>query len=225
MLLFEEPYENQSGDQSDSAFSIELVVVSRGVQFVGETDLVDGPGVPVGQLLIEGLGQYLDRETTNQVLFILDASCLVQILVGGIPGDALAQIVGITPWVGVAFQRFPLFCHIQVDGNQRKTIIGIVILGDKQHQSPSFPFVGQKTERLFRQPDTGIVHGIMPHLIDQQVERLAPPQTGYLTDVGCLVFEMDLFDLLGKILRKEGFQKRRNSCLSYLLSKFMVSTN
>ena len=149
MLLFEEPYENQSSDQSDSAFGIELVVIGRVVQFIGETNHLDSPGVPVGQLLVEGFGQHLDGETINQVLFILDTSRLVQILVGGIPGDALAQIVGITPWVGVAFQSFPLFCHIQVDGNQRKTIVGIVILGDKQHQSPSFPFVGQKTERLF----------------------------------------------------------------------------
>ena len=91
MLLFEEPYENQSGDQSDGAFGIELVIVGRVVQFIGETDYVDSPGVPVGQLLVEGLGQYFDREPTNQILFILDASSFVQIFVGSIPGDALAR--------------------------------------------------------------------------------------------------------------------------------------
>ena len=61
--LLQEPHEDQTGNQTDGTLVVELIVVSVVIKVIGETYNLNGPRIPVAQLLIEFFGKHFDRET------------------------------------------------------------------------------------------------------------------------------------------------------------------
>ena len=91
MALFQEPNENKARDKADGTLVVILVVVLLVLNIVGETDNLNGPGIPVAQLAIEILRQRLNRESGTEVVIVNDTPLLVQILIGRIVGNAFTE--------------------------------------------------------------------------------------------------------------------------------------
>ena len=118
MALFQKPNENKTRDKADGALVVILVVVLLVLNIVGETDNLNGPGIPVAQLAIEILRQRLNRESGTEVAFINDPSLLVQIFVGSIVGNAFTEQKTVAVRIAVGAHDMRLVLETETNLNE-----------------------------------------------------------------------------------------------------------
>ena len=68
MLLLEEPYEDETGDETDAALVVEFVIVCIRCKVVGETYNLYSPSIPIAEFGIELLGEQVAGEHLHPVL-------------------------------------------------------------------------------------------------------------------------------------------------------------
>ena len=79
MLLFEEPHENETCNETDTTFMIKLLVVRIGCKVVREACHLYSPGIPVTEFRIELLSKQVAGEYLHPMFiqFLIVRICLV----------------------------------------------------------------------------------------------------------------------------------------------------
>lgn len=101
MALLQKPHENQTGNQTDCALVVILVIIRLVIKVIRKAYDFNYPSIPVTKFLIEFFCKNLNREAATQIFRANDTSFLIQILIRSVISDTFSQEITISTWIAV----------------------------------------------------------------------------------------------------------------------------